>query len=234
MSMRHILLVHGANQGSWCWAHLLPHLEARGFTTHTIDLPGRERQGRFGWSYRLNDYARTVVDAPVIALGHSMGGMVISAAAQLQPQAFQRLVFLTAFLPRDRDSLAALGRQDQWSNLQKGIRASLFRGRVTILPGPGDDVFFGDCTEPQRRWAFDRLTAEPLRPSLDKIRLTTDRFGVVPRSYIRCTEDRALSLKFQDEMLARQPCEKVATLTTSHSPFLSQPEALAEAISTVT
>lgn len=239
MDERHLLLVHGANHGSWCWSHVLPHLQTRGFTTHTVDLPGREKTNRSGWSYRLHEYAEAVVEAtsrvkaPVIAVGHSMGGMVISAAAQLRPEQFSRLVFLTAFLPSDGDSMAALGRRDKATMLQKGIRASLMKGRVTILPGPGADVFFGDCTEEQKRWAFERLSLEPLRPSLDTLRLTADRFGTVPRSYIRCTEDRALSIAFQDEILARQSCEKIATLPASHSPFLSMPEPLAEAIAAV-
>lgn len=239
METRHLLLVHGANHGSWCWSELRPHLHVRGFATHTVDLPGREKTRKSGWSYRLDDYAEAVLDvasrteAPVIAVGHSMGGMVISAAAQRRPERFQRLVFVTAWLPRDGDSMAALGRGDTASSLHKGIRASLLSGQVTILPGPGAEVFYGDCTEEQRRWAQERLSTEPLRPALDRVRLTADKFGVVPRSYIRCTEDKALSIARQDEMLARQPCEKVATLRASHSPFLSMPEALAEAIAAV-
>ncbi|UPT62575.1 MAG: alpha/beta fold hydrolase [Hyphomonadaceae bacterium JAD_PAG50586_4] len=239
MANPHLLLVHGANHGSWCWAHLLPHLQSRGFITHTLDLPGRERTKRSGWSYRLSEYAETVVEAtarietPVIAVGHSMGGMVISAAAQLRPEQFSRLVFLTAFLPSNGDTMAALGSLDKASKLQKGIRLSALDGRVTILPGPGAEVFFGDCTKEQQRWAFERLSTEPLRPSLDKVRLTPDRFGAVPRSYIRCTQDQALSIALQDNMLARQVCEKIATLNASHSPFLSMPEPLAEAIAAV-
>lgn len=238
MSAGHLLLVHGANHGGWCWSKLTPHLEARGFVVHVVDLPGRDAK-RSGWSYRLQDYVDAVLEAtarigaPVIAIGHSMGGMVISAAAEQRSHDFQRLVFLTAFLPTDGDSMAALGRLDRSSSLSKGIRASFVSGRVTILRGPGADVFFGDCTEAQQRWAFERLSAEPLRPSLDKLRLSAGRFGAIPRSYIRCIEDRALSIACQDEMLARQPCEKIASLHASHSPFLSMPEKLSEAIAAV-
>lgn len=160
--------------------------------------------------------------------------MVISAAAQMRPELFSRLVYLTGFLPTDGDSVASLGRRDKHSDLQRGVRASLWRGRVTILPVPGAEVFFGDCTEAQQRWAFARLTDEPLRPSLEKPHLTPGRFGAVPKSYIRCAKDRALSIECQDDMIARQPCDRIATLESSHSPFLSMPDALAQAIVDVT
>lgn len=239
MTRPHILLVHGANHGAWCWLPVIPHLEERGFAVHTVDLPGRRDTIRWGWMYRLAPYVGAVLDAisaigaPVVAVGHSMGGMVIAAAAERDPRAFRRLVFLTAFLPRDGDSLAALGAEDTDSRLTEGIRSSLICGRVEIVDGPGADIFYGDCDDAQRRWAYERLIKEPLGPSVDKVRLSAGRFGVVARSYIRCTQDQALSIGFQDEMIARQSCDKVATLHASHSPFLSMPQALAAAIAQV-
>lgn len=163
-----------------------------------------------------------------------MGGMVISAAAQKRPDLFSRLVYVAGFLPTNGDSVASLGQRDKHSDLQSGIRASLWKGRVRILPDKAPDVFFADCSEVQQRWALEQLTDEPLRPSLQKPLLTPDKFGAVPRSYIRCTKDRATSIELQDEMIARQPCDRIATLPSSHSPFLSMPEDLAQAIVDVT
>ena len=163
-----------------------------------------------------------------------MGGMVISTAAQKRPDLFSRLVYVAGFLPTNGDSVASLGQRDKHSDLQSGIRASLWKGRVRILPDKGADVFFADCSGVQQRWALGQLTDEPLRPSLEKPLFTPDKFGAVPRSYIRCTEDRAISIELQDEMISRQPCDRIATLPSSHSPFLSMPEALAQAIVDVT
>jgi hypothetical protein len=49
----------------------------------------------------------------------------------------------------------------------------------------------------------------------------------VPRAYIETTRDRAVSLTAQRQMQTVLPCEPVFTLDADHSPFLSQPEALA-------
>lgn len=205
-----------------------------------IDLPGRTGRSRSGWSYRLGTYASAVIDAavqagaPLVAIGHSMGGMVISDAAQRRPDLFSRLVYVAAFLPTHGDSVASLGQRDMRADLKSGIRASLWTGRVRILPDKAADIFFGDCDEAQQRWAIGQLVEEPLRPSLEKPLLTRERFGAVPRSYIRCTKDRAISIELQDDMIGRQPCDRIASLPSSHSPFLSMPEALAQAIVDVT
>ena len=236
---RHVLFVHGASHGSWRQSYLLAHLQARGFVTHTVDLPGREAIRRSGWSYRVHDHAEAVVEATsgvqaeVLAVGRPMGGMVICAAAQLRPGRFGRLVFLAVFRPGDGDSVAAVDRRDASSSLKRTIRVSLPKRRVTVLPGRGADVLSGDRSEHQTRLAFERLCAEPLRPSPDTVRLTAARFGSVPRSCVRRTQDKALSMACQDEMLARQPCGKVAMPEASHSPLLSMPGPLAEAIAAV-
>jgi pimeloyl-ACP methyl ester carboxylesterase len=62
------------------------------------------------------------------------------------------------------------------------------------------------------------------------VRLSAARFGAVPRDYIECSADRAISLARQRRMQAVWPVERVRTLAAGHSPFLSAPAALAEAL----
>ena len=59
------------------------------------------------------------------------------------------------------------------------------------------------------------------------LELTAARYGRVPRAYVETTFDRAISLAAQRRIRAALPCDPVFTLDTDHSPFLSQPEALA-------
>lgn len=231
-----VLLVHGAGHGAWCWDRVAPLLAEQGLRVEAPDLPGRNGKGRPGWGVSLAAFARVIAararaaDRPVVAVGHSMGGQVISAAAELAPGAFGRLVYLSAFLPRSGESMAGIGAEDSESDLAKAVRVSMLAGTVTIVPETCGPVFYGDCSAADLDWVRARLVPESLRPSLTKVRLTDARFGAAPRSYIRCTLDRALSIQMQDRMIARQPCDRVVTLEASHSPFLSMPEALAHAI----
>lgn len=234
-----ILLVHGACHGSWCWDRVVPLLERAGHRVLTPDLPGRGAKGAPGWwKWTLDAYTQTIVDAaheaaePVIALGHSMGGQVISAAAEMAPERFVRLVYLAAFVPADGDSIASLSTLDKHTDIARATRVSWLKGQLAIRPETAQPVFYGDCSHADFAWVKPRLVPEPVRPSLGKLRLGP-RFDRVPRSYIRCTQDRAISVQFQDAMLARQPCKRVATLDSSHSPFLSMPDQLVAALQSV-
>ena len=185
---------------------------------------------------KLDDYADAVVNqvrkiaAPAILVGHSMGGQVISAAAEKVPEQIERLVYVAAFLPRSGDSMVSLGREDTDSSLPNSTITSVLRGTFTIKPTALAQVFYNDCTPEDIAQAQGELVPESIRPSFGKVSLSAQRFGSVPRSYIRCTDDRAISLTMQDLMISRQGCEHVATLKSSHSPFISMPEQLVEAI----
>ena len=234
-----ILLIHGACHGSWCWDQLTPLLEERGYVVRAIDLPGRRPSPVWGWRVRLRDQAKAVIAGaaamrrPVIALAHSMGGMAMSAAAELEPSLFQRLVYLSAYIPADGDRLITLGARDRHSRVGEATRSSALKGFIWVKTEASGRIFYGDCSAEQIAWANKLLVREPLRPAFGKLALT-DRFGAVPRSYIRCTLDLVVSASFQDEMISAWPCDKVATLESSHSPFLSMPERLSDAIAAVT
>lgn len=233
-----IILVHGACHGAWCWDRVKPLLEHAGHRVLTPDLPGRDCEKKLGWFFSLAAYSNAIVaearqaGGPVIAVGHSMGGIVISAAAEAAPELFSQLVYVSAFLPVDGDSLVSIASMDKHSDLNGAAALSWFGGVVTIKPARLLPVYYGDCSEADLDWVRARLSAEPLRPSLTKLRLS-ERFRSVPRAYVRCTQDRALSIQMQDRLIERQPCQRVASLDASHSPFLSMPDAFTRALLSV-
>ncbi|MBY0521292.1 MAG: alpha/beta fold hydrolase, partial [Sphingomonas sp.] len=217
----------------------IPHLVEAGRKAIAPDLPGRAGNRRAGWGLSLDDYAAAIVDVarqqlqPVVTVGHSLGGMVIAAAAQAAPDLFERLVFVSGFMPVSGDSLASLVALDSDSDLHGAARLSWLLGTVRIDPARFRPVYCGDGSDADVAWATARIGPESARPSIGKVKLSPDRFGSVPRSYIRCTEDRALSVQMQDRMIERQPCDKVTSLPASHSPFLSMPDRLAAALLSV-
>jgi pimeloyl-ACP methyl ester carboxylesterase len=62
----------------------------------------------------------------------------------------------------------------------------------------------------------------------EKVRLTSGGLQRVPRTYIFCEEDRALIPAQQRRAIDRSPGIRVLRLAGGHSPFLSQPQRLAE------
>lgn len=82
------VLVHGMTSDSGSWWHIGPKLAERGYRVVAPDLPGHGRSGR--GEYSLSAMADALVDAvptaPALALGHSLGGLVLSAAVdRLKP-----------------------------------------------------------------------------------------------------------------------------------------------------
>ena len=235
MEKRRYLLIHGAWHTAKCWDLIVPRLKALGHEAEAIDLPGRSASFPLGWKITIEDHIEAIVSAasqykdPVTLVGHSMGGIMISAAAEKKPELFRQLVYLCAFLPKDGDSLMSLSQQDIGSKVQSVMSMSLLNG-TSRIKGDASDVFYNDCTPDMVELAHTLLVTEPGRPVLSKLQLTEERFGTLPRSYILCTEDQAITIDYQKQMLARQACDKTYTLNASHSPFLSMPDALVDAL----
>ena len=109
--MSTFVLVHGAWHGAWCWYKVVPRLTQAGHRVFAPDLPslGRDRTPVAEISLdRWADSICKVVEAavePVILVGHSRGGIVISAVAERVPKRIAMLVYLTAFLLRDGETL---------------------------------------------------------------------------------------------------------------------------------
>ena len=109
--MSRFVLVHGAWHGAWCWYKLLPRLERAGHRVTALDLPAHGKDRTPIAEVTLERYADAVCNAlgldaePAILVGHSMGGIAITQAAERHPERIKSLVYLTAFLLRDGDTL---------------------------------------------------------------------------------------------------------------------------------
>ncbi|WP_223631648.1 alpha/beta fold hydrolase [Corallococcus sp. EGB] len=182
-------------------------------------------------------------DRPVL-VGHSAGGTVITRAAEKAPHLIGRLVYLSAFVPLRLQSASAYGalpeaRSPYGQGFFVGDAAKL--GAVRINPRRDAAYrealragFYHDVEEAAFLPFALTLTPDlPLSLWTDKVGATKERWGRVPRSYMRCTQDRALVPALQDLMIREADAFTpgnvftVDTLDASHSPFASQPQKLA-------
>ena len=74
--MTTVVLVHGAFHDGWCWELVRSALDERGVPNQALDLPFTGLEGDAEAVGKLLD----AVDGPVVLVGHSYGGMVISRA----------------------------------------------------------------------------------------------------------------------------------------------------------
>ena len=228
------VLIAGAWHGAWCWQKIVPLLEAQGHLVRTPDLPATGADMSDPGAVTLESWARFVADTiaaeaePVVLVGHSRGGLVISRVAELNPQCIRRLVYVSGYLLPAGATLAETARGDQESLVPPNMIAA--QGGVTcrLRESVIRDALFGLCSDADYELALTHMRPEPLKPLVTPLRITPDRYGRVLRTYIECSQDRTITLGAQRRMQAVLPCDPVLTLAADHSQFFSQPAALAQ------
>lgn len=231
--MSTFVLVHGAWHGGWCWYKVAALLRQKGHTVLAPDLPGHGRDQTPINAVSMQSYAQRVADVmrtasePVILVGHSMGGFVISTAAEQQPQTVAKLVYLAAFLLDDGQTLGDAASRDSGSTVSGWLVPSADGASLTVAASHLKDLFYGDCSDEDVALAELALGPESGAALGAWMHVTPARWGRIPRVYIECTKDRAVLIASQRAMVERLPCEKVITMDTGHSPFFSAPEQLA-------
>ena len=235
--MGSFVLIHGAWHGSWCWDKVAPLLREAGHTVAAPDLPGHGADPMPIPDVTLEAYvdrALEVLDAQseaVVLVGHSMAGLVITQAAELRPDKVKSLAYLTAFMPRDGESLSQLSMADKDSLLNQNRELDREKGIMWVRPEAHRQVFYHDCSEEDVARAAAMLApAVAIKPNTTPVHLTAERFGSIPKFYIECLQDRAIRLPVQQLMYRNTPCQRVFSLDASHSPFFSMPAELARCL----
>ncbi len=228
------LLIHGAWHGGWCWRKVIPLLEANGHKALAPDLPGNEEDETPLADVTLASYASRICEIahaqpePVILVGHSMGGIAITQAAENCPERMRALVYLTAFLPRNGESLVSWALQDRESMVNPTTMEPQANGAIEFKPEHAREAFYGNCTDADFEFARSRLVAQSGSPFGVPVETSAARWGRIPRYYIECERDRAITLGLQREMQNHSPCQETFSIDTDHSPFLSMPEQLVD------
>jgi len=239
--MAAFVLIHGAFHTGACFDPVTPLLEARGHAVSAPTLPGMGGDAEALRAATLDGWARFTLDhcnrlrettgGPVVLAGHSRGGLVLSAAAELDPSAVDRLAYICAMmLPVGMNrapvpSMEPLGDDDDpmFRAVEGGAGIAIDAQRA--LP-----AFAQLCPPELREKALAGLVSEPLGPLSSPLAISEARWGSVARSYIECTQDRTIPIDQQRAMQAGSPGTARITLDADHSPFLCRPDALAEAL----
>ncbi len=219
-------LVHGGSHGAWCWEPLVAELERRGHDTVAMDLPiDRPEAG-------LNDHARVAADActrePDFMVGHSLAGSFLPLAAARAGAG--RMVFLCAMIAVEGKSLA-----DQQAEAPDMVRMPYGDtivdewGRTLATRAIAKSMYYSACTEEQIDWAVPRL--RPQAPTLRMARFPAGGWpSSIPSTYIMCTEDAVVSPDWSERASRERLGVDAIKLAGDHSPFVSRPAELADAL----
>ncbi len=226
------ILVHGSWHGAWCWYKVIPLLEKAGHRAIALDLPGHGRDWTPASAVTMQSYVDAVckvLDAqaePVILVGHSRGGIVVSQTAEHRPEKIKMLVYLTAYLIPDGEAMLPTALSDTESLIGPNLVLDEEQGWHMLKAEAFRDALYGDCSDEDVALASALLTPEPNAPVATPLQTSAENLGRIPSVYIECLQDRGVSPSLQKKMYTAAACQSVLSLDTGHSPFLSAPEAL--------
>lgn len=231
--MSTLVLIHGAFHGAWCWDKVSPLLERDGHEVVALDLPGHGEDRTPAVEVTLEGYADRVVQTldalpgPIVLVGHSLSGTVISQVAERRPGKIDKLVYLCALLLPSGKSAIEASQEDGGSVILKNAEVVPDLGRIVLAEAGMREALYHDCPEEDFERARRLINPQPLAPLGTPVSVTEGNFGSVRRTYVHTTQDRAVSPAAQEKMYTELPCEKVVLMETGHLPFFAAPEELA-------
>ncbi|MBZ3900277.1 alpha/beta fold hydrolase [Streptomyces griseiscabiei] len=271
-----LLFLHGYWHGSWCWTDVIARVAALGRPAVAVDMAGhglraerprcltRRPYDPGAVATEVSPVAGVDLDqagdllvsqieevgrgGPVTVVAHSMGGAVLTRAAQRAPELVAHAVYLTAFMPAS--GVPAITYVQMPENAGELVAPSVRADPAAIgalrfdlasddpeYRGQLRDAFFGDVAPAVADAALALLSPDaPAGIALQATTLTPDGWGSVPRTYVTCAQDMAvrpdLQRKFIGDADAAFPDNptSVLALDASHSPFLSMPGRVADLV----
>jgi pimeloyl-ACP methyl ester carboxylesterase len=223
-----VVLVHGAWHGAWCWKPLRELLERRGIKTHAADLKsGGEQVEDLTDFYTDAKAVRQLTDSissPVVLAGHSYGGMLVTEASAGSANIKHLVMIATVMFDVD----------EVWKEItmpaREWIKATADSKAIAILDkSRAVELFFNRCDPATAAWASSHLHTYMGIKSVSQ-RLTRAGWKEIPSTYVACTDDRAMEIRWQRRMAER--ATHSVELDSDHSPFLCMPDRVAEIFAT--
>lgn len=184
-----IVLVHGAFRGGWSWQKVRRILQSKGFEVFAPSLTGAGAKKHLNspeitlrtWTDDIKNLIETEDLRAVILVGHSQGGIVVQAVAELIPERIVKLFFVDAPVLRDGECALDILPADVREKFGEAPRGTLIQ---PIPLQPDEDFSAADAA-----WINRRLTPVPTNPSFDRIRV--EKSAGIAREYVFCAKTPA-------------------------------------------
>ena len=232
--MKTFILIHGSWHSAWNWHKVIPFLEKQGHRGIAIDLPGMGRDKTPIREVKMKTTVEKIcslidsIEGKVILVGHSKNGIMISQAAEYRPDKIEKLIYLAAYLIPNGKTQREYSIQDTEGVLKPYVTMHEELNAHTLRPEIYKEGLYADCEDHITEMAKFILSHEPVESGITPLQLTEENYGRIPKIYIECTKDRAVTPFIQRKMYTETPCEKVYSLPTSHSPFFSKAKDLTD------
>ena len=215
-----ILFVHGAWANSSAWDRVLPLAEASGLNATAVSLSLVSLADDVATVKRAID----LIDGPLILVGHSYGGSVITEVGS-DPRVVG-LVYVAAFAPDVGQSAGSLGADGPPTRLLEVVNPDR-HGFFKLTRRGVDEVFAQDLPSVERANIF--ATQNPLAGAALGGEVSSPAWKAKPTWYLLASEDHTIHPELQKTMSERIGATTI-NIASSHVPMLSHPQAVADLV----
>jgi pimeloyl-ACP methyl ester carboxylesterase len=216
-----IVLVHGAFADASGWHQVIRLLEVAGYVSIGVQNPLTSLQDDVATTKRVLES----ISGPVVLVGHSYGGAVITGAAAGASNV-KALVYIAALAPDSGEPVAATSEQFPAPPLNNALVPDS-AGFLYIDPAKFHAVFAADLPEHETR--VFAATQKPLHSSAFGASVPEAAWRTIPSWYLVCSEDKAINPDLE-RFFAGRINATTKEITSSHVPFLSHPQVVADLI----
>ena len=215
-----IVLVHGAFADGTGWQRVIPILQRDGYEVVAVQNPLASLAGDVETTKRVIDAQK----GPVVLVGHSYGGAVITGAAAGSSNV-KALVYLAAFAPEAGEPVGAFGEKypvDLNSALKPDSAGFLYVDRARFR-----ELFCADVPATEARVAA--ATQKPIHNSAFGASVPQAAWKNIPSWYLVSQDDRAINPELE-RFYAKRMNAKTSEVKASHVAFISHPDVVARLI----
>jgi pimeloyl-ACP methyl ester carboxylesterase len=220
-----VVLVHGGWADASSWNAVVERLEDRGYTV--VAPPNPLRGLQYDAAYLSSVLA--TISGPIVLVGHSYGGMVLTDAATGHPNV-KALVYIAAFAPDLGDSIATLEAMNPGSEV--GLAALTLRpypGGVDayITPSVFHSVFCADV--PTSTAAVMAATQRPIDFAVEAEPSGPPAWRTIPSWFLVASDDHAIPAA-TERFMAKRAGATTVEISASHVAMVSHPDAVTDLI----
>jgi pimeloyl-ACP methyl ester carboxylesterase len=216
-----IVLVHGAFADGSSWSRVIPLLETDGYTVIAVQNPLTSLADDIATTKRVIDAQK----GPVVVVGHSYGGAVITAAAAGNAHV-KALVYVAAFAPETDEVLAAPGSKFAAPPLSTALVPDT-AGFLYVDRAKFHDVVCKDIPLADARVAA--ATQKPVNGTVFQATVPGGAWKTIPSWYIVASDDQAINPELE-RFYAKRIGATTTEIKSSHVPFLSHPKDVVKVI----
>jgi pimeloyl-ACP methyl ester carboxylesterase len=215
-----IVLVHGAFADGSSWSRVIPLLEKDGYYVIAVQIPLSSLDDDIATTKRVIDAQK----GPVVVVGHSYGGIVITGAAAGNPNV-KALVYIAAFAPEANEPVGPLN--DKYpSDLGKALRPDA-AGYLYVDRAQLHHVFAADVPAAEAR--VIAATQKPVNSTVFAATLPSPAWKTIPSWYLVARNDHAINPDLE-RFFAKRMKATTTEVASSHVPFLSHPKVVVRVI----